>query len=379
MSSLTAMPAYHKIPGETEAAAAPRRKRGGRRLPGGLLIIGAASLILALATAQECHSVTHFPSLLYGLVLWGWWGVVAGTLWQLGPKMPSLLRLSPLRIALHLMAGCIVAAAHLVMLGSLSLFIPEWRVNAPVLAVLTGLLHVNRFGMEILIYGFIFGLTGIVQFQVKAQRDAMRSLELQRQLAAAHLKALQMQMEPHFLFNTLNAITTLVEMGRQAQAAQMLGHLNAILKRTLERNAPEKVPLSQELEVVENYLAIEQVRFADRLRVDIKVDPGALQSLVPCFLLQPIVENAIRHGIAHCEDEGFVEASAKREGNRLRISVRDTGAGIKGRATPGSGIGLTNTRERLAYFYPDAYEMEAGPIKAGGFEVAIELPYERAG
>jgi len=348
-------------------------------LPGGLLIIGAASLILALATAQECHSVTHFPSLLYGLVLWGWWGVVAGTLWQLGPKMPSLLRLSPLRIALHLMAGCIVAAAHLVMLGSLSLFIPEWRVNAPVLAVLTGLLHVNRFGMEILIYGFIFGLTGIVQFQVKAQRDAMRSLELQRQLAAAHLKALQMQMEPHFLFNTLNAITTLVELGRQAQAAQMLGHLNAILKRTLERNAPEKVPLSQELEVVENYLAIEQVRFADRLRVDIKVDPGALQSLVPCFLLQPIVENAIRHGIAHCEDEGFVEASAKREGNRLRISVRDTGAGIKGRATPGSGIGLTNTRERLAYFYPDAYEMEAGPIKAGGFEVAIELPYERAG
>jgi LytS/YehU family sensor histidine kinase len=207
----------------------------------------------------------------------------------------------------------------------------------------------------------------------------MRSLELQRQLAAAHLKALQMQMEPHFLFNTLNAITTLVELGRQAQAAQMLGHLNAILKRTLERNAPEKVPLSQELEVVENYLAIEQVRFADRLRVDIKVDPGALQSLVPCFLLQPIVENAIRHGIAHCEDEGFVEASAKREGNRLRISVRDTGAGIKGRATPGSGIGLTNTRERLAYFYPDAYEMEAGPIKAGGFEVAIELPYERAG
>ena len=111
MSSLTAMPAYHKIPGETEAAAAPRRKRGGRRLPGGLLIIGAASLILALATAQECHSVTHFPSLLYGLVLWGWWGVVAGTLWQLGPKMPSLLRLSPLRIALHLMAGCVVASS----------------------------------------------------------------------------------------------------------------------------------------------------------------------------------------------------------------------------------------------------------------------------
>jgi Histidine kinase len=378
MSSLTAMPAYPRIPDELQAEAR-RYFRGGRAFPGGLLIIGSASLILALVTAEECHSITHLPSLIYGLVLWGWWGLIAGTLWQLGPKMPTLLNFSPLRIAVHLMAGCLVAGAHLVMLSSLSLFIPEWKVNAPLFTVLTGLLHLNRFGMEILIYGFIFGLVGIVQFQIRAQRDAMRSLELQRQLAAAHLKALQMQLEPHFLFNTLNAITTLVELGRQAQAAEMLANLNAILKRTLERNTPEKVPLSQELEIVENYLAIEQLRFADRLRVDIKVDPGALQSLVPCFLLQPIVENAIRHGIAHCENAGVVEASARKEGNRLRIAVRDSGAGATGPRTPGNGIGLTNTRERLAYFYPDAYEMEAGPLKAGGFEVAIELPYERAG
>jgi sensor histidine kinase YesM len=372
------MPAYPKAPVELQTETSPRIA-GGRTLPGGQLIIGLASLILVLATAEECHSITHLPSLLYGLVLWGWWGLIAGVLWQMGPKMPSLLRLSTLNLAIHLVVGCVVATAHLILLGSLSLFITEWKVNAPALTMLTGQLHLNRFGLEILIYGFIFGLVGIVQFQVKAQRDAMRSVELQRQLAAAHLKALQMQLEPHFLFNTLNAITTLVEMGRQAQAAEMLGHLNAILKRTLERNAPEKVLLSQELEVMENYLAIEQVRFADRLRVDIKVDPGALHSLVPCFLLQPIVENAIRHGIANCENPGVVEASARREGNRLRIAVRNSGAGATRQGTPGNGIGLTNTRERLAYFYPNAYEMEAGPMKAGGFEVAIDLPYERTG
>jgi signal transduction histidine kinase len=343
------------------------------------VIIASASLILALVTAQECQSVTHIPSLLYGLVLWGWWGLIAGVLWQMGPKMPSLLRPSALNVALHLLVGGFVATAQLVLLGSLSLIVPEWRTNAPTLVVLTNLLNLNRFGIEILIYGFIFGLVGIFQFQLRAQRDAMRSVELQRQLAAAHLKALQMQLEPHFLFNTLNAITTLVELGRQSQAAEMLGHLNTILKRTLERNAPEKVPLSQELEIVENYLAIEQVRFADRLRVDIKVDPGALHSLVPCFLLQPIVENAIRHGIAHCEDAGVVEATARRDGNRLHITVRDTGIGTKLPRTPGSGIGLTNTRERLAYFYPNAYELEAGPTNAGGFEVAIDLPYERTG
>src|SRR3984885_10090847 len=157
----------------------------------------------------------------------------------------------------------------------------------------------------------------------------MHSVELQRQLSAAHLHALQMQLEPHFLFNTLNALTTLVELGRQKEAAEMLGHLNAILKSTLVRTTPEKVPLSQELEMVENYLAIEQVRFADRLRIEIKFDPGALDGLVPCFLFQPIVENAIRHGIANCESEGLVEASARRDGSMLLLQVRDSGGGLR--------------------------------------------------
>lgn len=345
---------------------------------GGLLIIGTSSLLLALATASECHSITHIPSLIYGLVLWGWWGLIASTLWLIGSRGPALLQLSMSRITLHLTLACVAGVAHLTLLSSLSLFAAEWETRGPAIKALTGLLTLNRFGFEILIYGFILGLIGTIQAQIRAQRDALNSLELQRQLSAAQLKALQMQLEPHFLFNTLNAITTLVELGRQQQAAEMLGHLNVILKRTLERSAPEKIPLFQELEIVENYLAIEQVRFADRLRVDIKIDPGALRSLVPCFLLQPIVENAIRHGIANCEVGGNVEASARRDGDRLHISVRNSGVG-KGAAVPGNGIGLRNTRERLAYFYPNGHLLNAGPLKSGGFEVAIEVPYELAG
>jgi LytS/YehU family sensor histidine kinase len=169
-----------------------------------------------------------------------------------------------------------------------------------------------------------------------------------------------------------------VELGRQAEAVEMLAHLNAILKSTLKRTAPEKVPLSQELEIVENYLAIEQVRFADRLRIEIKIEPSTLDSLVPCFLLQPIVENAIRHGIAHCESEGLVEASARRDGHLLRLAVRDSGSGLKGYSKPGNGIGLKNTRERLAHFYQDTYNMSALPLERGGFEVTIAIPYERS-
>ena len=157
----------------------------------------------------------------------------------------------------------------------------------------------------------------------------------------------------------------------------MLSHLNAILKSTLKRTTPEKVPLWQEIEIVENYLAIEQVRFADRLRIEIKVESGALDSLVPCFLLQPIVENAIRHGIAQCESDGMVEASARRDGNLLRLEVRNSGHSGSVPSKPGNGIGLKNTRERLAHFYHDAFDMQAAPISAGGFEVAIAIPYER--
>jgi sensor histidine kinase YesM len=344
----------------------------------GVVVISMASIALALATASECHSIFYPPSLLFGAVLWGWWGCIASMIWKLGPRQPSILHFSAWAIPLHLFAGCVLGVLHLLLLGSLGFTGAGWRAHSTALAVWTSMLNINRFGLEILIYGFVFGIAGIIQYQVRAQQDAMKALELERQLSAAHLSALQMQLEPHFLFNTLNAITTLVELGRQKEAAEMLAHLNLILKSTLTRPTPEKVPLSQELEIVENYLAIEQVRFADRLRIEIKIDPGALDGLVPCFLLQPIVENAIRHGIARCENEGCVEASARRDGQALHLRVRDTGRGLSAITQNGHGIGLSNTRERLAHFYQDAYEMNARPLATGGFEVAITIPYERS-
>ena len=356
-----------------------RAATGSRLVRGnGLVVIASVSAVLAMATASECHSITHLPSLLYGVVLWGWWGGIAGTLWTLGPLMPGIMRFSPAAVLLHLVAGCVLGVVHLLLLGGLGFTASDWSLHSTVPAVWTSLININRFGMEFLLYGFVFGIVGIIQFQIRAQRETMKSLELQKQLSAAHLGALQMQLEPHFLFNTLNAITTLVELGRQAEAAEMLGHLNALLKSTLKRTTPEKVPLWQELEIVENYLAIEQVRFADRLHIEIKVEPSALDSLVPCFLLQPIVENAIKHGVTYCADNSVVEASARRLGNRLRLEVRDTGSRSSGCSQPGNGIGLTNTRERLTHFYQDAYDMKAQPLDTGGFEVAITIPYEQS-
>ncbi len=352
--------------------------RVGLRL-GGNSAIFALSFILALATASECGGITHFCSLVYGVVLWGWWGLVASTMWGLRQRAHITSSISAKVVVTHALLGLVLCIVHLLLSGSMGFTVSTWRAHATVWSTLTSQFYLNRIGLEFLIYGFVVGIIGVVEFQMRAQHAAMHSLELQRELSTAHLRALQMQLEPHFLFNTLNAITTLVEFGRQKQAVEILSHLNAILKTTLSRSTPEKVPLSQELEIMENYLAIEQVRFADRLRVEIKVEPKALDGLVPCFLLQPLVENAIRHGVANCEDSGLVETLASCDGTSLNVRIRDSGNHDNGHSANGHGIGLKNTRERLAHFYHNDYAMQTQALDAGGFEVAIRIPYERSG
>jgi sensor histidine kinase YesM len=238
-------------------------------------------------------------------------------------------------------------------------------------------LSVRRFGTELLIYGFVFGISGVLHSQAQRQHDAMQKLALEKQLTQAQLKALQMQMEPHFLFNTLNAITSLMVQGRNKEAIKTMTHLNTILRTTLLRKSPEKVPFAEELRIVESYLAIQQVRFAGRLDVKIDATPEALDGLVPCFLLQPLVENAIQHGIAPLEAGGLIETHVKRVGDMLWMEVKDNGRGLIGSDTKGHGIGMQNIRERLAYFYPDAYEFNAVAPVGGGYEVTIQIPYER--
>jgi sensor histidine kinase YesM len=363
------------------------RGRGLNELfPGASVVLLAITGALVVATALECHSLSSGMgslrswglSLLYGAALWLWWAGVVQLLWWAGERWPSALRVSVTSVAVHLLVAVGIGLIHLALLNASAQWIssagPEQEK-----AAYDGLrfFDVGRFGIEFLMYGFIWSACVALNTQLAAQRDAMRSLELERQLSSAHLRALQMQLEPHFLFNTLNAVTTLMELGRSNEALATLGHLNTILRTVLTRNTPSKIPLAQELEIVESYLAIEQVRFADRVRIDINLDPNALDGLVPCFILQPIIENAIRHGIARCEGEGCIEASAKRDGTRMRLQVRDNGPGLNGNSHPGFGVGLINTRERLTHFYRDDYELLAHQPEAGGFEVSITIPYER--
>ncbi len=359
----------------------------GELLPRAKMIPLIMAAILAVATAIECHAqakgIESFMgwgfSLAYGCVLWFWWALVVYLLGRSTRRWPSALKFSSRTLVVHPLIAVGVALLHLCLLQAAVRSIV--RLGPDAVKAEYGWLNffcLPRFGIELLTYGLCWLACAAVNTQLGAQRDSIRSLELERQLSSAQLRALQMQLEPHFLFNTLNAVTTLVELGRREQALETLEHLNTVLKSVLKRNTPSKIPLAQELEVLESYLAIEQVRFADRLRVDMNLDPNALDGLVPCFLLQPIVENAIRHGIAHCEDSGWIETSAQRVGTRMRLQVRDNGPGMNGSSSSGFGLGLSNTKERLAHFYQNDYEFRAFRPESGGFQVSITIPYEKA-
>ncbi|MBO0800759.1 MAG: histidine kinase, partial [Blastocatellia bacterium] len=211
------------------------------------------------------------------------------------------------------------------------------------------------------------------------ERELMAS-NLETRLVEAQLDALRMQLHPHFLFNTLNSISVL--MRRDIEAAdRMLLQLSHLLRVTLARNAAHEIKLGQELEILERYLEIEQIRFQDRLTVRKEIDSTALDALVPQLFFQPLVENAIRHGIAERETGGVIVISAARQNGQngqnemLRLEVRDNGPGLSSsREDLIEGVGLSNTRSRLAYLYGSESRFAVGNAEGGGMIVSAAFP-----
>jgi len=351
-------------------------------------IAGGIATALAIATAIECHQyatsvrpgVSWTPSLIYGGVLWFWWAGVALGLWKISLRWPAILTVSLKNAVMQLLIAAIIAGVHLeVIRMTVRQMVGYWPYLGEIGYDQVVVFGTQRMSLEGLLYVILWATCAAARLQTARQQQTLQLAELKQQLASAHLRALQMQLKPHFLFNTLNAITALVELGRQEEAISTLSHLHAILRSTLTQQVPEKVPVAQELAVIRNYLAIEQIRFSDRLQVEIQIDSGALDGLMPCFLLQPIIENAIRHGISQLEGAGTVHTAIARADGRLHISVRDNGPGLRQKSSAkGYGVGLRSTEDRLEHFYPGGYEFSSGELESGGFEVSINIPFERA-
>jgi len=204
----------------------------------------------------------------------------------------------------------------------------------------------------------------------------LRASELQSQLMRARLSAMKMQLQPHFLFNTLNAIVVLVRQHKGREAEAMLAQLSDLLRCVLDDVEAQEIPLRRELEYLRLYLGIEQVRFRDRLRAEISADPSILDAAVPQLGLQPLVENAIRHGIGRSSSAGRIRISASRVNASLELRIEDDGPGFS--AAPASeerGIGLTNTRARLQQLYGEGARLSVENAPGGGAIVTVTLPY----
>jgi signal transduction histidine kinase len=307
--------------------------------------------------------------LLMSLTEWYGWGALAPAILWLGRRVP-FQRGSWLRATLvHLPASVFFSLVKVVMDGWLLPLVTGLEI--PVSSAYK--LHSN-----LLTYWAILGASLALENYRKYRERELRASQLETRLAEAQLQVLKMQLHPHFLFNTLHAISTL--MHRDVEAAErMLTRLSDLLRHSLEHVGVQEVSLKQELEFLDRYVEIEKVRFGDRLAVEVRVDPELLDARVPNLILQPLVENAIRHGIAPRAAGGRIEIEARRDNGMLDLEIRDDGPGLSevaGKEGNG-GIGLANTRARLEQLYGAAHRFELSDAAGGGLAVNLAIPLSR--
>jgi two-component system LytT family sensor kinase len=229
------------------------------------------------------------------------------------------------------------------------------------------------------VYFAVVGVQHAAFYFLEARRRETQSAQLAAQLADARLRALRMQMQPHFLYNSLNAITVILRDRDTVTATRMLEHLGDMLRRVLRSDGPQEVTLADEVTFLRQLLAIEEVRFADRLRPEFDVDASLFNAAVPEFVLQPLVENALRHGLAKRVAATMLRVAARREGDQLVLVVTDDGPGPpEGPVNAwerAEGVGLANTRERLAVLYGAAASLTLAPMPGGGAVATVRIPY----
>ncbi len=300
-------------------------------------------------------------------------------LW-LGPRFPIEKRVWARRISLHILFSLCFAVVRTgleaVVFSHLS---AEWGPGyewAQSVSNAFKVLMIFAFHQAFIAYWFILVIHTAVRYHKAALRLELNAAELRAQVTQAQLGALKMQLQPHFLFNTLNAIMGMVRAGQVEQAECALTRFSDLLRAVLDDMDTQEVTLERELAYVHLYLSIEQMRFADRLSVRIEPDPDVLDAAVPHMALQPVVENAVRHGIGCRVGGGSIEVRVTRVDSRLHIRVQDEGSGARARSPAGRGLGLSNLRARLKQLHGEDGELRI-ECSGNGAVVEVVVPYRR--
>ena len=336
-----------------------------------------SQLYIGLRMKEMNHS---FMRILVWQLVGCWYGWILFTpliLW-LGEHFPVERSSWKRNLPVHIVASTILAAIHSVMVVLSTILIKPYdeMTDTRPFGEMFWRRFTGEFHLELIVYGMIVGVGYAFDYYRRYRERELRATQLEAQLAQAQLQALKMQLHPHFLFNTLNGISGLIRDEKNKAAVSMIAGLSDLLRHTLENAGEQEVPLREELDFLELYLDIQQMRFSDRLEVQMEIAPETLNARVPNLILQPLVENAIRHGVARRVSSGLVAISAKRENGLLQLKVYDDGPGLQEgwRMEESSGIGLTNTRARLHQLYGTEHRFDVRNRKEGGVEATLLIP-----
>lgn len=324
-----------------------------------------------------------FLTSLYVQMTWAYlWALATPLVLLAAAKLPiernNWLRSTLLHVPISLViSGVAMAIGHVMLWLYLG-----WSVGKPFSFVVMGRFVLDNFSEGLGIYLMIALTSYALSYYRRYRESQLRTFQLEAQLSKAQLEALKMQLQPHFLFNTLHSISALLSQDTEA-ARRMITRLGDFLRMTLENSGSEEVTLQQEMEFLSCYLAIERIRFQDRLTTRMDIPNDTLNAKVPNLILQPIVENAIRHGIAPRSTPGLIEIEARQLNGLIRIQVRDNGPGLsEHRMTENpcnSGLGLANTEKRLESLYGQQHVLDLRNNPNGGFVVTMEIPFHTNG
>jgi signal transduction histidine kinase len=343
------------------------------------------STLQAIRLATLNRGSTNVPELRLLILNTAYWYVPAlltPTVFRLAHRLRDGGWPWPRLIATHVLLALCFSLTHCaaMMAVHFGIYLATYDGKAPFdwWTLMSQRIFLQNLDWSLMVYSTIVGLSYALAYYRESQMRALKQSQLETRLVEARLRTLEAELHPHFLFNTLHAISSLVHTNPDA-ADRMISRLSDLLRITFDRAGSPGVSLQEELEFLQKYLEIEQTRFHDRLTVRFDIDPDTLDAEVPRLILQPLVENAIKHGVSPKPGDGLVQIRAQRHGDRLWMEVSDNGVGLTAgaRAKLRSGVGLSNTRDRLDVMYGPAHSIEFSD-GAKGLAVRLEIPFHRS-